>query len=48
MGDVLGHGLGQPVAREDEVQKISPFYVFQHQVYKKQSRVSLLATRPKI
>jgi hypothetical protein len=36
MGDVLGHGLGQPVVSEDIVQKISHFYVFQHQIYKAQ------------
>ena len=48
MGDVLGHGLGQPVVREYIVQKISPFYVFQYQVYEKQPCQSTRNTPQKL
>ena len=40
--------LGQPGVREDVVQKISLFYVFQYQVYKKQPCQSTRYTPQKL
>ena len=38
--DMLGHALGQPIVSEYDIQEITTFYIFQHEVYKSQSRQS--------
>jgi len=35
---MLDHALGQPTVSEYDIQEITTFYIFQHEVYKSQSR----------
>jgi hypothetical protein len=34
------HALGRPIVSEYDIQEITTFYIFQHDVYKSQSRQS--------